>query len=397
MTDSAKPKLIYLVTEDWYFYSHRLPMARAAQRAGFDVAVITNVKDHRAKIEQENIRVIPLSLERRNLNPLQAVKHIAQLIQIYKQEHPSVVHHIAMKPVLYGAIAAWIAAVPHVINAFAGLGFVFTAQSALAKILRTVLIPIFRVLLKRPNSVLLLQNPDDREVLDDEDITPRGDATVIIRGSGVDIKHFAPQSFPPVAPDFICAYAGRMIAIKGLETLKEAFALLYSQAPHIKLHLYGQPDPANPQSWSAEKLRQWEAENPNVRWCDFASDMATVWKNVHLALQASYGGEGIPKSLLEAAACGRTIVASDVAGCREVVEENVNGILVPPHDAKALVDAILSLASDPQACRQMGLESRKIVESDLSAEAVSTQTETLYRRFLKLPLDTGTNIEHIGV
>ena len=373
-------KLIYLVTEDWYFHSHRLPMVRAAQRAGFDVCVITNVSTFREKIESHGIRVIDYSLERRDLNPLLAIKHIKGLADIYRHEKPDLVHHIGMKPILYGGLAARLAGIKYALSAFAGLGMVFHSNSVVAVILRPVLILGFRVVLRRDGCWTLFQNEDDYKTLKKYGIAIP-ERTKIIRGSGVDVESY-PVAPMPESPPFICVFAGRMIDLKGLPTLQTAFALLKVRAPHIKLWLCGKPDHGNPGSWNEARLKSWCRENPNVIWKGHQDDMRTVWPHAHLAVQPSWGGEGLPKSLLEAAACARAIVASNVAGCREVVDHGHNGFLVPAKDAPALADAILTIASNMQDCISMGKESRKIAESDLSANSVSQKTEMLYREII---------------
>jgi glycosyltransferase involved in cell wall biosynthesis len=373
------PKLLYVVTEDWYFYSHRLPMARAAQRAGYEVAVAAHIDRHYSAISGEGIRVLPLRMNRRSLNPFMALRDIMQLVRIYRAEKPDVVHHIAMKPVLFGAIAAAVAGVPRIINAFAGLGYVFSADDGRTRLLRPVLIMMFRPLLKRRGSILLLQNKDDRALLAGYGLTPAGDDTVLIRGSGVDLDAYPLYPFPPPAPEMIFVFSGRMIGIKGLETLQQAFALLETECPQARLWLCGQPDPANPGSWDEARLAAW-AQRPNIEWHGHCRDMAAIWRQAHVAVQVSYGGEGIPKSLLEAASCGRAIVASDVPGCREVVTDGDNGFMVPPRDARALADAVKALAADPARCAAMGARSRALVAADLSADSVSAQAEALYRR-----------------
>jgi glycosyltransferase involved in cell wall biosynthesis len=373
-------KLIYLVTEDSYFYSHRLPMARAAQAAGFDVAVITNAQKHKEAIEYEKIRVIPLSLERRNLNPFLAARHIAQVTAIYRREKPDAVHHVAMKPVLYGSIAAWAAGVPRVVNAFAGLGYVFTADTPLAKSLRLMLWPAFWLFLKQQGSHLLLQNDDDLHMLDRMKLVPPG-RTHVIRGSGVEMLPAVP--YPSTNGDFVCIFAARMIGIKGLQTLKEAFALLQQRAPRIKLWLCGRPDPANPGSWTEEQLQLWTAYAPNVVYKGHCTDMRAMWAQAHVALQPSYGGEGVPKSLLEAAAMARPIIAADVPGCRDMVEPGRNGFIVPPRDAAALANAIEKLSNSGNGAA-MGAESRKIVEEKrMTAADITAQTRALYSTLLK--------------
>ncbi len=373
-------KLIYLVTEDSYFYSHRLPMAHAAKEAGFDVAVITNVHQYKEAIERENIRVVPLSLERRSLNPFLAARHIAQVTAIYRREKPDAVHHIAMKPVLYGSIAAWVAGVPRVVNAFAGLGYVFTASTPLAQSLRLMLWPAFWLLLKRRGSHILFQNDDDLRTLDKMKLVP-ADRAHIIRGSGVEM--LSPLPYPPTDGDFVCVFAARMIGIKGLQTLKEAFSLLQQRAPHIKLCLCGRPDPANPGSWTEEQLQLWAANAPNVSYQGHCADMRAMWARAHAALQPSYGGEGVPKSLLEAAAAARPIIATDVPGCRDMVEPGRNGYIVPPRDAAALADAIEKLANSGNGAA-MGMESWKIVEEKrMTAADIAAQTRALYSTVLK--------------
>jgi glycosyltransferase involved in cell wall biosynthesis len=369
-------KLIFLVTEDRYFLSHRLPMALAAQKEGFYVAVITNAVTCRSEIEAQGVRVIPLSLERRSLNPFKALAHIRRIKNIYQREKPDLVHHIAMKPVLYGSLAAWFAGVPAVVNAFAGLGYVFTAQSGLATALRPLLLLAFRFLLKRPGSWLLLQNEDDRDLLRRHGLTPEG-RTEVIRGSGIDPAQYRELPFLPMDRDFICVFSGRMIGIKGLQTLKDAFALLEKPNPRIKLWLCGAPDPGNPGSWSEEQLRNW---GENVVYKGQCPDMAAIWAQAHAAVQPSWGGEGVPKSLLEAAASGRAIIAADVPGCRDVVEDGKNGYLAPPRDARALADALARLAADPERYAVMGHASRVLLEkNDFTAEAVTARTAELYR------------------
>lgn len=353
-------------------------MIAAAQEAGFDVAVVTHIDRHRESIEALGVRVIPFSFERRSLNPFKALGQVLKLKDVYRAEQPAIVHHIAMKPILLGSLAAAFARVPCVVNAFAGLGYVFNARTPLAILLRAALWAPFYLLLRRDNSWLLLQNGDDLKTLKKLGLADEARAR-IIRGSGVDLAEFPVRPVSDDAEAFICVYAGRMIGIKGLPTLKEAFTMLKDRAPHIRLRLYGKPDAANPGSWSEAALMQWVADSDNVSYEGHAENMADVWAQAHVAVQASYGGEGVPKSLLEAAACGRPIVATDVPGCREVVSHGNNGLLVPPYDAQALASAIESLAENPDLCKIMGTRSRRMVEDDMSAEKVKAQTAEFYR------------------
>lgn len=376
---SAKLKLLFVVTEDWYFLSHRLPTVYAAQDAGFDVGVVTNVGAGRAEIEAQGVKVIPFSFDRRSLNPFKALGQIARLRNIYREEKPAMVHHIAMKPVLYGSVAAAGEKVPCVINAFAGLGYVFNARTFLACALRPLLLLLYRFLLKRPGSYLLLQNEDDKALLGRYGLIDEA-RLMIVKGSGVDLDHYKALPFKKPEPDVICAFAGRMVGIKGLPTLKAAFQIIGARAPHIKLWLCGQPDEENPGSFSEQQLQDWQETAENVIYKGFCPDMTRIWQDAHIAVQPSYGGEGLPKSLLEAAASARAIVATDVPGCREVVQNDINGYLVPPYDTEALARAIITTAADPGLCEKMGAESRRLVAGEMSADAVRQKMRAFYER-----------------
>ncbi len=373
-------RLLYAVTEEGYFLSHRLPTLRAAQQVGFETAVVTEGADREGKLAAHGARLIPFSFSRRSLNPLRALVQIAGLARLYRRERPDIVHHIAMKPVLYGSIAAWCAGVPVVVNAFAGLGFVFCGQSALARALRLVIVPMFRVLLRRPGSYVMVQNGDDLATLNGLGLLPEDRSRVLlVRGSGVDLDHFTPQPFPDDSAEFICVFPARMLAIKGLATLREAFELLRHHAPAVRLWLCGRPDPANPASWTLAEIEAWTAGNPAVIYKGHCDDMKAVWAQAHAAVLPSTGGEGVPKALLEAAACGRAIVATDVPGCRDVVSEGENGFLVPPGDAVLLAERLLLLAGDRALCRRLGAQGRALVAQEMSAAAVTEKLAGFYK------------------
>ena len=368
-------KLLYVVTEDWYFLSHRLPMARAAKAAGYEVAVAARISSARTEIEAQGISVIPLAIDRRSFNPLAGLATIAILARIYRSYRPDIVHHIAMKPVLYGSIAALFTPVPVIINAFAGLGFLFVDKTLRTKILRAAILRVFKFLLHRKNTILLLQNDDDRACLLSARIAVSG-RTVVIPGSGVDPVKFA-LSVPPATPPFICVFAGRMIGIKGLDNLREAFAILATQRPDIRLWLCGFPDPANPGSWSVEQLQEWQSVSRNVVYKGQCA-MTDIWPQAHVAVQPSRGGEGVPKALLEAAASGRAIVATDVPGCRDLVRDGENGFLTPPGDGAALAHAIDRVCSGGENLSAMGLRSRAIVINGFTADNVEKSATWLY-------------------
>lgn len=353
-------------------------MARAAIEAGFNTGVVTAPGSCREKIEARGVRVLTCRISP-GLNPFGALVSFFDLISIYRREKPVIVHHVTLKAIILGSAAAWVAGVPRVVNAVAGLGYVFNSDSVLAKFLRGVVSPMFRVLLNRKNTVVLMQNPDDAELMARLGLVRR-ERIVIIPGSGVESDVYRAAGLPDMSGEIICMFSGRMIGIKGLDTLKAAFEILAAENRRIKLWLCGVPDMNNPGSWKEEDLRQW-SRSANVEWKGYCADMPDMWKKTHIALQASHGGEGIPKSLLEAAACGRPIIATDVPGCREVVVPGRNGILVPAKDPQALAEAISALAGDPARMRAFGKESPAVVEEKgFSAPAITEKTKELYSR-----------------
>lgn len=375
----AKPKLIYLVTEDWYFWSHRLPMARAARDAGFDIAVATRVDKHGERIEAEGFRVLPLSWSRRSINPAGALSAIAEIAALYRREAPDIVHHVAMKPVLLGGPAAGLAGVPAVVNALTGLGSAFLGTGGLkSRVAGAVARPLLRTVLKRPNSLTILQNEDDRRMLVAAGLLP-DDRAWIIRGSGVDTAHY--QAMPePAEPPVVVGCVARLLADKGVGPLVEAQQRLRAKGLDVTLLLAGTPDPENPTSITQAELDRLSAL-PGVELPGHIADVRQVWSRCHIAVLASRR-EGLPKSLLEAAACGRPIVATDVPGCREVAHAGENALLVPPDDPAALADALEMLVRDPERRRRYGAASRRLVESDMASDRVGAKTVELYRRLL---------------
>lgn len=373
-----KPKLIYLVTEDWYFWSHRLPMARAARDAGFQVAVATRVAEHGARIRDEGFALHPLGWRRRSIDPLDTLRAVREVATLYRQARPAIVHHVALKPTVIGGLAATIAGVPAVVNGLTGLGYVFSSREPKARAIRALLTPLLRRLFDRRGSVLVLQNDDDRRLLTGLGLVSP-ERTVLIRGSGVDVGRFTLRPEPP-SPPVIVTFVGRMIEDKGVLALVEACRLARRRGTDLHLRLVGTPDPENPTSIPEQTLRAWASE-PGIEWLGHSDDVPATWTACHVAVLPSRR-EGLPKSLLEAAACGRPIVATDVPGCREIALVGRNALLVPPDDAPALADALSLLARDPDLRARFGRESRRIVEADMTADAVGARTVETYRRLL---------------
>jgi glycosyltransferase involved in cell wall biosynthesis len=379
-----RPKILFVVTEDWYFCSHRLPMARAARDLGCEVVVAARVDRHGDAIRAEGFRLAPLQrLDRRSADPLRETAAVRELYALYRRERPDLVHHVAVKPVLYGALAARLAGVPAVVNALAGLGFVFAAATPAARLLRPAVTSAFRFLLDRPGSRLLVQNEDDRAFFAGSGLVA-AERIALVRGSGVDIARLAPMPDPAAADAVgnipVAALVGRMLWDKGVGEAVEASRLLRRRGIALRLALVGRPDPANPRSIPEETLRGWQSEGV-AEWWGHRGDIAEVWRQASIALLPSYR-EGLPKALLEAAACGRPMLAADVPGCRELVRHEANGLLVPVRDPAALANALARLADDPALRRRLGAAARRTVEGEYAEAAVAGAVQALYREML---------------
>ena len=376
MTGPSPPTLLFLVTEDWYFCSHRLALARAAARAGMRVVVATRVARHRETMEAAGLTVIPVRLRRRQRSPWRELRSLVELIRIYRRERPDVVHHVAMKPILHGSIAARLAGVPRVVNAVAGLGYVFTSNRPSARVLRPVLGVALRVLLAGARSWTVVQNPDDAALLAARGIPSQ--RLVLIPGCGVDTQRFRPAPEPDGPP--VVTLVARMLADKGIHELVSAARILRERRPSLRVRLVGPPDPDNPASIPEAVLRGWHDAGV-IEWTPGTDDVPRVWAESHIAVLPSYR-EGLPRSLLEAAACARPIVTTDVPGCRDVVAGGEAGVLVPARDAGALARAIEDLLGDPARRRALGRRARAHVEAALSEDRVTARTLELYEEML---------------
>jgi len=372
-------KIIYFVTEDWYFWSHRLPIAKAALKEGYDVIVAAAVAEHGAKIKSEGLRLAPLSLNRSGKNPFKEFLSLLEIIRLYRTEKPDIVHHVALKPALYGAIAAFLTGVPATVNALAGLGHIFIDRGVKAWIMRFFVKAAFRLALKRKSAITIFQNSDDRGLLIKMKLVEPENA-VMIKGSGVDISLFTPpQQELPGNETPIALLSSRMLMTKGVGDFVEAARMLKERKVNVRMVLAGAPDPHNPASIPLSQLEKWDKEGAVEYW-GFREQMAELLKQVSIVVLPSFYGEGVPLSLMEAVSAERPVVTYDVPGCREIVRHNVNGLLVPLRDIEALAGAIGLLINDSQLRRKMGAEGRRIVEEEFSEKIVVEKTMNLYKR-----------------
>ena len=367
--------LLFLVTEDWYFASHRLDLARQAVAEGYRVVVATRVHEHGEILRQAGCELAPLDWVRGAGHPLTELRFLRCLVSLYRELRPVAVHHVALKPVVYGSIAARLTGVPVVINAIAGLGYVFTNRSGMARLLRPVIRAGLRHALNARGTWVIVQNPDDQALLVRETgLDPR--RCVLIRGAGVDLESFRAGTPEPSLPAVVLLPA-RMLWDKGVGEFAEAARRLRAEGLTVRFVLVGGLDPGNPRAVDEATLRGWVQEGV-VEWWEHQAAMAEIYPQAHIVVLPSYR-EGLPKALLEAAACGRAIITTDAPGCREVVAHEDNGLLVPVRDPASLAAAIRDLVSDPVRRRRMGARGRVRMEAEFSVDEVVRRTLPLYR------------------
>jgi glycosyltransferase involved in cell wall biosynthesis len=340
-------KLLYLVTEDWFFATHFIPMLRAARAAGFDVVVATRVRDHAKQIEREGCRIVPFESEREHVGPVEIFKNVARLVRIVRAERPDVVHCIALRMVVLGGLAARLTGSKTLVLAPTGLGHLWLTDGAFERLGRYIVRFVIGRLLRRAGTHYLFENLDDPGELGIDATGP--DVTHI--GAGVDPAAVPPTPEPP-APPIKVAVVGRMLAQKGIREAVEATRRARALGAPVELHLFGAPDPGNPSSLTQEQLSQWSRE-AGITWHGPTTDLAKVWREHHIAMLLTYR-EGGARTLVEAAAGRRPIVATNVTGCREVVRDGIEGFLVPPRDSEAAARALVELARDAELRARMG-------------------------------------------
>lgn len=363
------------MTEDYYFWSHRLLIAKAAQAEGFDVYVATHVEKYREELKQQGLLVVSTLFSRSNKNLLIQIKALIQLIRVFKKIKPDIVHNVALKAILFGTISSWMTRVPQTINLVAGLGVIFTDQSKKYRLISKLARMVARILFSSSNIWVIAQNQDDmREI---HCMAPKA-RMKLVRGSGVDTTKYFPVS-EPLGPVRVTLLA-RMLWHKGIGEFVKASRILKSWGENLDMQLVGGLDFGNPACISEQQLLDWQSVGL-INWLGHQTDIARIWAESHIAVLPSYR-EGLPKSLLEAAACGKPMIAADTPGCREIVIDQHNGFLVPVQDAEALARAIQKLAHDSDLRVKMGNYSRQLVCREFSNEHVIEQTMELYRELV---------------
>ena len=374
--EARDPSLLMVVTEDWYFLSHRLPLAIAARDRGLRVTVATGPGDRGEEIRAAGLKHVVFPLERRNLHPGRELATLHALTRVMRRERPGVVHLVALKPIMYGNVAAALSGRPPVLSAIAGLGYVYLGEGMARRLMRATYESVFRGFVRpRIDARVLVQNTDDADLLRKRGLV-RPDQLLIVTGSGVDIERFTPTPEPP-GPPIVVLMHSRMLWEKGVGELVSAARMMRDRnVPAFVVRLVGEPDPHNPASIEREQLERWSKEGA-VEWLGRRTDIPAELRESHIACLPSYR-EGAPLSLLEAAAAGRPIVTSDVPGCRAVVSSEENGILVPARNAEALAAALERLIRDPLLRKRFGARGRQRAEAEFSTSIVNERIVATY-------------------
>lgn len=369
-------KIVLFANTDWYLYNFRRSLALALRDAGHDVLLLSPPGAYGERLRALGLYWQPLPMDRRSLNPLREFALLMHLVRLLRRERPALVHGFTIKCAVYGSLAARMARVPARVNSVAGMGYVFISSGLRARCLRALVKLLMRLALDGPRARLILQNPDDVALFEDSGLVAPSRIRMI-QGSGVDCSRFrlSEQGFD--ASPLRVLLASRLLWDKGIAEYVEAARRLRSEGRNLRFLLAGAPDPGNPASVPEAAVQGWVDEGA-IEWLGHVDDMAALLADVQIVALPSYR-EGLPRTLIEAAACGLALVTTDVPGCREVVTDGVDGLLVQVRDADTLTAAIRRLDDDRALCRRLGNAARVKALSQFDERIVIGRTLEVYR------------------
>ncbi|TMW71344.1 glycosyltransferase family 4 protein [Thauera sp. UPWRP] len=364
---------------EWYLYNFRRSLAVALRDAGYEVLLVSPPGPYGEKLRALGFRWIPAPMERRSLNPLRELALVKWLHRLVRDEQVDVVHGFTIKCAVYGSLAARLAGVPARVNAVAGMGYVFTSDDLKARLLRPVVRTLMRLALDGRGARLILQNPDDVALFERARLVD-SERVRLIPGSGVDCRRFGPDAGRGEGERFRVLLAARLLWDKGLAEYVDAARELRAEGRDIEFLLAGDPDPGNPAAVPEATVRGWVDEGV-VRWLGHVDDMPALFRSVDAVVLPSYR-EGLPKGLIEAGASGLPLVTTDVPGCREVVSDGEDGLLVPVKSAQALAAAVARLHDDPALCARLGAAARAKALAQFDERIVIDRTVAVYRELV---------------
>ena len=369
-------KIVLFANTEWYLYNFRRSLAFALRDAGHELLLVSPPGPYGEKLRAMGFRWLPAPMERRSLNPLSEAQLVAWLRRLFKEEQVDLVHGFTIKCAVYGSLAARLLGGVARVNAVAGMGYVFSSGDLKARALRPVVRTLMGMALGGKRARLVLQNPDDVALFERARLVDPA-AIRLIPGSGVNCERFAPSGARGRGGRFRVVLPARLLWDKGVAEYVEAARRLRAEGKAIDFLLAGDPDPGNPAAVPEASLRDWAAEGL-VDWLGHVDDMPGLFASVDAVILPSYR-EGLPKGLIEAGACGLPLVTTDVPGCREVVEDGVDGLLVPARDSVSLANAISRLADDPSLCDRLGKAVRRKVLAQFDERIVVARTLAVYQ------------------
>jgi len=371
-------KLLFLVNDDAFFVSHRLALGQAARDHGCEVIVAASASQASARIENEGIRFVPLRFDRGGRSLTRDARTLQKIIDLYRREEPYLVHHVTIKPVLYGSTAARIVGVPSIVNAVSGLGYVFIEgpnDGRSRQVLRRAVKAAYRFALGAHQSRTIFQNPDDRSYFIENNLVAPA-RTLLIPGSGVDVQRFAATPLPPETTTPLVVLPARLLWDKGVGEFVEAARRLRQQGCQAKFVLVGSADSTNPARIEERQIHAWQREGI-VEWWGHRDHMESIYQQAHVVVLPSYR-EGLPLALVEASSCGRACITTDVPGCREIVRDGVTGWLVPARDTAALAATLGAALADQPELRRRGAQGAQRVREGFSKDVVVAHHLKLY-------------------
>jgi len=370
-------RVLFVITEDWFFNSHFLDRAKFIAASGGTVGIATRFSIHKDELRSLGFELYPINFSRRGLNPITEFVTALRIRSVVRKFRPDIAHNIALKPVVTGTFGELLGRQRVIINAPVGMGYIFTSTDKRASVVKPLLVKILKSLLRSKSVHVVIENPDDLNSLIEDGFVRQSEIS-LIRGAGVDLNAFPfhPENAGPV----VVTLVSRLLRDKGVVEFIGAASFLFTKYPDVVFQIVGEPDPGNPSTIQMNEIDLWRSL-PNVKFLGRRNDIASILRDSHVVCLPSYR-EGLPKALLEALSSGRPIVTTDVPGCREVCNDGTNGLLVPARDITALSSAIEKLVLNPELRQAMGRAGRLRAETEFSNEIVCSQTLDLYRKLM---------------
>ena len=370
-------KLHFVVNEDWAFISHFYERAVAAKSAGYNVGISAHLGDKRSILENAGFTLYPHDISRSGTNPLVEIRNLLAMVKVFRASKPDIIHLIALKPIVIGAIAARIYGKAQVVCAPIGMGYLFSSSDRKARFLQPIIRFMLRRILNLRNTHVIIENDEDCSSLVSGKFVNEANIQVI-KGAGVDLSSY--QATPENLDTQVVTMFARVLRDKGVLDFVAAANIVHTQFPNAVFQLVGDCDPGNPTSFSEHVVRSWESAG-SITWLGYRTDVPALLASSNIVCLPSYR-EGLPKTLIEACAAQRAIVATDVTGCREVVNHGSNGLLVPVRNPEKLAAAISQLLGDQVQRTTFAKNGRLRAENEFASPIVIEQTLAVYKKVM---------------